>query len=31
VGLRGGASRYEWLGVGACCVIIGFGRVCSRS
>jgi hypothetical protein len=31
VGLRGGASRYECLGVGACCVIIGFGRVCSRS
>jgi hypothetical protein len=30
VGLRGGASLYEWLGVGACWVIVGFGRVCSR-
>jgi hypothetical protein len=29
VGLRGGASLYDWLGVGACCVIVGFGRVCS--
>jgi hypothetical protein len=30
VGLRGGASLYELLGVGACWMIVGFGRVCSR-